>query len=174
MDESGETENIENSENIDSIDDCDNESVVSNSSSTSNVSLTQRSFSSLSLNQYEILEFEFIVGERADSKILFTKEECQMYSYNCTTKLGKAFLCVQLEKSGRKRVCKCRVILVENDTKCIKLITAFKHNHLDNKTARRRELVCLNEIKRRCSSLESFLSTTRLTVRDIFNQVILE
>lgn len=55
----------------------------------------------------------------------------------------------------------------------IKLNSSPHHNHPDWKVEKR-ELFCLNEMKRWCGMLESFLNTTRLTVRDIFNKVLLE
>lgn len=54
-----------------------------------NSSLSQASFSTLSPELYESIAFEFIVGERVNSKILYAEKENQMYSTNSTCNLGK-------------------------------------------------------------------------------------
>lgn len=136
-----------------------------------NSSLSQASFSTLSPELYESIAFEFIVGERVNSKILYAEKENQMYSTNSTCNLGKSFLCTYT--INKKRVCHARVYLVD-DGRCIKLKNSRPHMHSDNRAQYKRELFCLNEMKRRCGELESFLSTTKLTVKNIFDQVLLE
>lgn len=92
-----------------------------------------------------------------------------MYTFNTKSALGKSYLCSYKLDSGK---CKSRIYEVESHA-FIKLNGTPAHNH-PNRLAEKKELFCLNEIKRRCGMLEYFLSTTRLTVRDIFNQVFLE
>lgn len=139
--------------------------------SSDNFNFSQKSFSSLPVSVYEFIDFELMTGARTNSEILFTSTEHQIYTYNSTSHLGKGYLCTHRRED--KRVCKARVYLV-NENRCIKLKNASEHCHDDKMLSLKRELVCLNEMKRRCGQLESFLSTTRLTVRDIFNQVLFE
>lgn len=72
---------------------------------------------------------------------------------------------------GGKRVCSVRVYIV--DGMCIQLVNCGAHNH-PNKLEDKRQLFILNEAKRRCANLDSFLATARVTVRSIWNQVMLE
>lgn len=132
---------------------------------------SQKSFASLPENVYDVIDFEFITGGRSNSEVLYTTNDHQMYSSNTNCRLGQAFLCTYSAKG--KRLCKSRVYLVDGN-RCIKLKNSIAHSHAEDRLAYKKVLHCLNEMKRRCGQLESFLSTTRLTVRDIFNQVLLE
>lgn len=148
----------------------DNNSVES-VSSQDEANSSQASFSSLSPSYFRQIDYEFIVGARANSKLLYSNTENQIYSFNTNSRLGKSYMCTY--SIGKKRVCSARVYLVDNN-RCIQLHSSPSHNHTDNRQSLKRELFCLNEIKQRCGALESFLTTTKLTVRDIFNQVLLE
>lgn len=130
----------------------------------------QRSFSGLTPEHYIVVEVEKITGYRANSELIFSSNEHQFYSFNTKCKLGKSFLCTYIH--NKKRIYKSRIYEVEGGV-FIQLNDSFEHVHADRLTEKK-ELFCLNEMKRRCGQLESFLSTTRLTVRDIFNQVLLE
>lgn len=144
-----------------------------NSSETSenNASaLSQRSFCSLKPEHYTVLEVEQVTGYRANSELFFSSTENQFYCYNTKSKLGLSYLCTYAV--NKKRTCRGRMYKVEGDI-FIRLNGTFQHDHAE-RLEEKKELFCLNEMKRRCGQLESFLSTTRLTVRDIFNQVLLE
>lgn len=146
--------------------DSDMESIENNSSS-----LSQNSFSNLSASFYQVVQIERIVGYRQKSEILFCIADYQMYGFNTKSVLGKSYLCTY-KVHKNKHECKSRIYEVDNNI-FIKLNCTPDHTHPD-RLAEKKELFCLNEIKCRCGMLESFLSTTRLTVRDIFNQVLLE
>lgn len=135
------------------------------------LNFSQKSFTNLAPSTYDFIDFELMTGARTNSEILFTSTEHQMYTFNASSRLGKSYLCSY--RLNGKRACKARVYLI-NENRCIKSKTAQPHSHSEDMLTLKRELVCLNEMKRRCVQLESFLSTSRLTVRDIFNQVLLE
>lgn len=142
-----------------------NESVLSQESNIS--ASSQTSFRSLKPNQYRELQFEFITGWRANSKTLCAEDN--FYNFNAKTSLGPSWLCTHTV--GGKRVCSVRVYIV--DGMCIQLVNCGAHNH-PNKLEDKRQLFILNEAKRRCANLDSFLATARVTVRSIWNQVMLE
>lgn len=104
--------------------------------------------------------------EKEQIQRFFTRDEHHFYSINTVSVLGRSFLCTYLVDG--KRACKPRTYLVRGD-KCIKLRSGFPHTHGD-KLERYKE----NEMKRRCGLLETFMSTKKITVKDIFKQVLLE
>lgn len=130
-----------------------NESVLSQESNIS--ASSQTSFRSLKSNQYRELQSEFITGWRANSKILCAEDN--FYSFNANSSLGASWLCTHTV--GGKRVCSVRVYFV--DGKCIQLLNC------GNKMEEKKQLFILNEAKRRCANLDSFLATARVTVRSI-------
>lgn len=147
-----------------------NESVLpegNNLNESNSSDLSQQSFSNIPPNAYQVVQFEYITGWRKNSRILVIDD--YFYLFNCTSKLGASWLCSNTV--GKNRVCRARVYIVGDI--CIKLNKSPEHCHEPN-TEERKQLCVLNEVKRRCSQMKSFLSTTRLTVRDIFNQVLLE
>lgn len=125
---------------------------------------SQSSFQSLSQTDYVNVEYEFVPGYRANSNLMYANE--QLYSFNTKSSLGESYLCIH---SG----CRARLYIVFGG-QCIQLNNAVNdHNH-ESKTGEHRILVCLNEMKRRCKELKHLLTGHRVTVRDIFNAVMLE
>lgn len=121
--------------------------------------MSQSSFHLLSDTDYSIIEYEIVPGYRQNSKLLFSND--QFYVLNTKCPLGDSYVCVH-EK------CKVRVY-----GQCIRLTNSPNHEH-ENKAEEYKKLRCLNEIKRRCGELNYLLTGQKITVRDIFNQVLVE
>lgn len=117
-------------------------------------------------NEFRELKYEIITGWTRNSKILCA--ENFFYSYNTRSGGGVSWLCSHT--TNKKRDCSARVILTQK--KCIQKTTS-KHTH-PNCAEERKQLHVLNEAKRRCASLETFLASSRVSTRTIYNQVLLE
>lgn len=123
---------------------------------------SQSSFRNLKVDQYIEIDFDIIIGSRLNSKLIFSKEEKQLYRFNTMCGLGSAYKC-------RISACNARVYLINENT-CIKLDTGETHSHGDQFISYR-ELQAFNEMKRRCVDLKYVLAGNRITVREIFNAV---
>lgn len=141
-----------------------NESVLSQDN---NFSDSQMSFLRLKPDSYRVLDYEFITGWRRNSTILVA--ENHFYGIKKNNKLGASWLCTH--RVANKSACNVRVYMVEN--RCIQLSNAGEHKHAD-KREEKGQLNVLNEIKRRCGQSNALMTTTQVTVRDIYNQVLLE
>lgn len=118
----------------------------------------------LNVNDFEIIEYELIQGLRVSSKLLYVPSEKQFYVFNCSSKLGKSYVC-------REKRCNVRVYLTENE-EC-KRFKSNSNSHLhSDKEEEFNELKVLNEIKSKCAEPHSSLGGRKLTVRNIFYQVI--
>lgn len=109
------------------------------------------------------MEYEIVPGYRQNSKLLYANE--QFYVFNTKCPLGDSYVCVN-EK------CKSRVYIVVSN-QCICLKNSPSHDH-ESKAEEYKKLRCLNEMKRRCGELNYLLTGQKITVRDIFNQVLVE
>lgn len=149
---------------IDEISTGSNDSVISQEKFVS--ASSQKVFKNLDPSEYRVLQTEELTGRRQNSKLLFA--EGYLYSFNAKMKShGESWLCSHLV--GRKRVCKVRVYK-ENDM-CIQLLDCGEHNH-GNKIEEKNQLKVLNEVKRRCANWEDVLAPARVSVRDIWDQVL--
>lgn len=140
-------------------------------SSNSTINFSQKSFSNLNPEDYIDIEYHFITGSRANSTLLYSITEKQIYSFNTKCALGRSYLCTHIG-------CKARVyIICEKDNaqaqKCIQLRNFFSHAHGD-KLIKYTELIALNEVKRRCSLMQYQLTGNKVSVLDIFNAVMAE
>lgn len=136
----------------------------SSQSSRSSRSRSMQSFQSLIHRiDYAIVEHEFVPGYRQNSKMLYAEEH--IFQFNTTSPLGDAYLCVH-------KNCFVRLYIVSTN-QCIRLSNCANHNH-ETKVEEYKKLVCLNEIKRRCGELKHLLTGHKVTVRDIFNDVMLQ
>lgn len=133
-------------------------------SSRSSQSRSMQSFQSLMDRiDYTIVEHEFVPGYRLNSSVLYAEE--QFFLFNTTTPLGDAYLCSH-------KNCSVRLHIVSTN-QCIRLTNCADHNH-ESKVEEYKKLACLNEIKRRCGELKHLLTGHKVTVRDIFNDVMLQ
>lgn len=131
------------------------------SSQRSSGRLSQSSFVSLKDTDYTIIEHEIVPGYRKNSKLLYADE--QFYVFNTKCALGDSYVCVNHN-------CNARVYIVVS-TQCIRLTGASLHNH-ETKNEEFQKLKCLNEMKSRCGQLTYLLSSQKVTVRDIFYEVL--
>lgn len=109
------------------------------------------------------LKYEFVVGCRKNSNLLYTHEENQFYRFNSKNKNGDAYLCA--EKS-----CKSRVHMMQDKT-CIQQLKYFKHNH-ETKEQKYEDLKVLNIIKMKCADISTLMNSKPQSVRDIFYSVL--
>lgn len=142
------------------------ESIIDDDINSSNVS-PETPFSKMNPDLYHVLDCEFICGYRTNSDILFSSTDNQLYGYNTKSVFGKAYVCTH-KTTDKKRACNVRIYQVD-DNKFIKLANTPAHNHPE-RLQEKKQLCCLNEIKRRCGQIESLLTSPS----DIFKQVLSE
>lgn len=112
------------------------------------------------------LEFEIITGLRVGTSLMYIKSEQQLYKVNSKLKESTIYLCVN-------RNCKARAKIMKKTQKCVRH-NKFEHNH-PNAEKKYDETKVLNIIKEKCSKLTDLLRGSQfLTVRDVFNTVLLE
>lgn len=109
------------------------------------------------------LTHSLIEGERENSTFLYVHDEKQFYTCNAEGKDGKIYRC-------QNRKCKSRVTLTK-DHVCEKL-EEHPHNHEDDCAKEYKELVFLNEMKRKCR--DKGIIASGASLRDIYNQVMAE
>lgn len=136
--------------NINSFDACSTSSGVSiDNSSESNNSLA-----------YRFLSYEFITGDRINSKLLFTTDEKHIYRFNAEGKCGNTYLC---------KKCNSRVV-VRKDKMCIQYEKYFRHNH-EKEEQKHKELNVLNIIKQKCADISTLMNGKKQSVHDIFYSI---
>lgn len=110
--------------------------------------------------QGEEVVYEYMPGQRLNSKILWSATEQQFYRKNTITKGGyAAYKCYERE-------CWARVLVDETTGKCVKSQNNSFHNH-ETKLALYNELKLKNEIKIQCLA-----GRADCNVREIFDKVV--
>lgn len=128
---------------------------------------TDPPFHGLAQSQYVILTFSFVHGYVKNSRFIYISSEKQLYSKNSDCKFGIKYRCYN-------RNCKSRIIFNEQHNMCIKLVSAFNHNHDDNEK-QYKEFVALNNMKKMCSDMRTIASSKKmLTVRDVRKRALEE
>lgn len=110
---------------------------------------------------YRYMRYKICPGKRRNSKMLFTLDEEQYYSFNSKTKNYDAYKCVD---------CNSRVHL-RSDGICIQKNRYSEHKHA-KKGKLEANLNILNEIKAKCADLSTLINERKQSVRDVFYSVL--
>lgn len=134
-------------------------------SSNANVPFSKKSSSKCEPTQSE-LDFEFLVGEKSNSKLLSTLCDHQIYGRHGSCVRGHRYRC-------RARPCRAFVIFDPKENKCIKLSNSPPHKHLkDTVESDYWDLVALNEMRALCTNLAALAGPRKMTsVSSIFYSV---
>lgn len=110
------------------------------------------------------LVHEIIVGEKFNCKFL----KCENHLYTATdySVYGRRYRC-------KNRKCPARLTLLSNDN-CIRFNTDKLHSHEENSEELIKSLAALNDIKKKCSDLQTVAQGRRLAkVKDIYTEVMI-
>lgn len=107
---------------------------------------------------HRFLKYEFVVGSRKSSNLLYTTDENQFYRFNKHNKSGDVYLCA--EKNCNSRV------HIRKDKLCIQQVKYMHHRH-ETKEKKYEELNVLNLIKTKCCDLSTLINERKQSVRDI-------
>lgn len=126
-----------------------------------------RKFRSIEPDSYIVLSFRIIPGERLNTKLLFTKQDKQLFTFNDYSTYGRIYRC-------QNRKCPARVLLLPSG-QCVKLNNQKPHNHDYDCEQKVKKINALNDIKKKCSDLRTVASGRRIAkVSDIYTQVMIE
>lgn len=113
--------------------------------------------------------FEYLCGDKKDSKILAT-----VCDYNLYTKHGKCTRGIRYRCKNRK--CRAFLVLCSEKNVCIRLKSSPRHTHTKSNGAIETDywnLMAKNEMRRQCSNLATLAGGRRLaSVRSIFSNVM--
>lgn len=113
------------------------------------------------------MPFSLITGEKLNTKLLFTKNEKQFYTFNDYSVNGRIYRC-------QNRKYPARVLLIPSG-QCVKLSKQKEHNHEYNCEMKVKKINALNAMKTKCKDLRTVASGRRIAkVRDIYTQVMIE
>lgn len=123
----------------------------------------------LTPDQYEVLEFVRVAGQKISSRLVYVPSEKMLYSQNAPCKLGTAFRC-----RDRGLKCSARRILT-SDGRLIKLKKSPNHNHESNYEQEFKNLSAIQSLKEKCSKIETVAGSAKMaSVRSIYKTVIEE
>lgn len=126
-----------------------------------------RKFRSLEPDSYVVLPFCIITGEKLNNKLLYTKRDKQLFTFNAFGVYGRTYRC-------QNRQCKARVLLLPSG-QCVKCKNHEEHNHDYNCEEKVKKINALNDIKKKCADLQTVASGRRIAkVSDIYTQVMIE
>lgn len=134
------------------------------SSSTSSASSALSSVSDIIENNssFRYMRYKITTGKRRNSKMIFTTDEEQYYSFNSSNKNCDAYKCVE---------CNSRVHLNKVTNILTQKVRYYVHNHA-KKGKLEENLNILNEIKMKCADITLLINGRKQSVRDIFYSVL--
>lgn len=133
------------------------------SSDCSSVATTASTVSDITENNssYRYMRFKICPGKRRNSKLLYTLDEQQYYSFNSKNKNCEAYKCVECNSRVHLRV----------DGICIQKNKYSEHKHA-KKGKLEENLNILNEVKAKCADLSTLINERKQSVRDVFYSVL--